>query len=532
MAGETQYSGIIRFTSRTSNCIPFMVATLKGNRVAMGYTANTPENQNRNLAYDGNENTHYTYPIENAYHGGSEGSFFYAQFDLTSFFASIPSNARFIAGSLGVLAKNNGSNGYSVVALKETNSIEDDTLELADSWNTYVGNISSIPTDTATYVKPFEIETELTKTELIDLIGTRPVLLFKATTYPTSEMYIYEGAATFEYYIPVAPSVSFTIDRTDSTGEIKDEDENAGTYAVISASFDYLDNRTTLQQPNVKIDGTAISATWYTDRALTEPVNWTDYNPVSPIMLYTIIGGQFSTQQSYSIGITPIDGIMSGSEISQILSGAFYTIDFLAGGHGIAFGQPCNQEGFFCSMDAYFKDKTNLVRALFDFMYPVGSYYETSDTDFNPNDTWGGTWILETEGLVHISAGTNYAVAGALNNEKDGGATTSATGNHTLTYEESGVPAHTHGMAHTHSHNHLSSGYIKANAAKGTHAATPVGYNNSNRDGQYTSDTDATASSKSATDNNTAKNATKAHNHGNVSTMQPYIIVNRWHRTA
>ena len=33
--------------------------------------------------------------------------------------------------------------------------------------------------------------------------------------------------------------------------------------------------------------------------------------------------------------------------------------------------------------------------------YPVGSYYETSDTTFNPNTAWGGTWSLETDELVH-----------------------------------------------------------------------------------------------------------------------------------
>lgn len=25
--------------------------------------------------------------------------------------------------------------------------------------------------------------------------------------------------------------------------------------------------------------------------------------------------------------------------------------------------------------------------------YPVGSYYETSDANFNPNNSWGGTWV-------------------------------------------------------------------------------------------------------------------------------------------
>lgn len=33
---------------------------------------------------------------------------------------------------------------------------------------------------------------------------------------------------------------------------------------------------------------------------------------------------------------------------------------------------------------------------LMDVMYPVGSYYETSDATFDPNVSWGGTWSLDT----------------------------------------------------------------------------------------------------------------------------------------
>lgn len=32
---------------------------------------------------------------------------------------------------------------------------------------------------------------------------------------------------------------------------------------------------------------------------------------------------------------------------------------------------------------------------LIDVFYPVGSYYETSDSTFDPNITWGGTWSRE-----------------------------------------------------------------------------------------------------------------------------------------
>ena len=39
--------------------------------------------------------------------------------------------------------------------------------------------------------------------------------------------------------------------------------------------------------------------------------------------------------------------------------------------------------------------------ATWDMIYPVGSYYETSDTSFDPNTAWGGTWSFETEGQVN-----------------------------------------------------------------------------------------------------------------------------------
>lgn len=35
-------------------------------------------------------------------------------------------------------------------------------------------------------------------------------------------------------------------------------------------------------------------------------------------------------------------------------------------------------------------------------LYPVGSYYESSDSNFDPNTEWGGTWASETVKDVHI----------------------------------------------------------------------------------------------------------------------------------
>ena len=91
------------------------------------------------------------------------------------------------------------------------------------------------------------------------------------------------------------------------------------------------------------------------------------------------------------------------------------------------------------------------LAGLTDFYYPVGSYYETSDTTFNPNTAWGGTWVLETAGLVHVSGGTGYSVAGANSNsgsgEKDGGSTDAIV------------------VEHNHSVNAITSGVMSANAS-------------------------------------------------------------------
>ena len=32
--------------------------------------------------------------------------------------------------------------------------------------------------------------------------------------------------------------------------------------------------------------------------------------------------------------------------------------------------------------------------------YPIGSYYETSDSTFDPNTTWGGRWVLEAGDMI------------------------------------------------------------------------------------------------------------------------------------
>ena len=46
---------------------------------------------------------------------------------------------------------------------------------------------------------------------------------------------------------------------------------------------------------------------------------------------------------------------------------------------------------------------------LLDILHPVGSYYETSDTSFNPNTAWGGTWLQDSSGRVTVGLDGNDA---------------------------------------------------------------------------------------------------------------------------
>ena len=136
--------------------------------------------------------------------------------------------------------------------------------------------------------------------------------------------------------------------------------------------------------------------------------------------------------------------------------------------------------------------------------YPVGSYYETSDSTFNPNNEWGGTWELEEEGLVHIGAGSTY-ILGDTGGEKT----------HTLTIDE--MPSHIHDRI-TFVNN---SGWtVGDNSGIGN---TQVDAHTRRFTGGYDSQTSNAAShwNTSSTGNN------QAHNN-----MQPYTVVNRWHRTA
>ena len=135
--------------------------------------------------------------------------------------------------------------------------------------------------------------------------------------------------------------------------------------------------------------------------------------------------------------------------------------------------------------------------------HPVGSYYETSDGDFDPNVEWGGTWSLEEGGRVHIGAGTSYPL-GSTGGSKDAivvnhtHGTGSATAPYFLTTTSTG-----------------SAGTMEEQSGRTRHYF----YQNTTSSGTYWGHPQNTGNASGGTD-------------GTDKNMMPYLSVNRWHRTA
>lgn len=154
-----------------------------------------------------------------------------------------------------------------------------------------------------------------------------------------------------------SPTVNFTADRTTSTGTPDDE----GTYATLDATFVFSDVIASLIAPSVVLTDengtqTTPTVTWYSSRAadgtLSGSVTWANLSTGDTV--YGLVPG-LNTNYSYQVSVRPRDNRTTGTAISQTVSSAFYTVDFLAGGHGIAFGKPASNVGFECAMDATFE---------------------------------------------------------------------------------------------------------------------------------------------------------------------------------
>lgn len=164
---------------------------------------------------------------------------------------------------------------------------------------------------------------------------------------------------TVNVYSP--PTALISTERTYATGVPYDE----GTNATVDVTLTFDDVVATADQPIIAVtDDLGVTeyyppstVTWYSSRAndgtLSGSVTWANLSSGDTVYALLTRVGDFDPNKSYLIAVTPKDSEGTGTTVTQTLSTAFYTIDFLAGGHGIAFGRPATQTGFYVDMDTH-----------------------------------------------------------------------------------------------------------------------------------------------------------------------------------
>ena len=174
----------------------------------------------------------------------------------------------------------------------------------------------------------------------------------------------------------------------------------------------------------------------------------------------------------------------------------------------------------------------NITRAMSLAAHPVGSIYETTDKNFNPNTEWGGVWEFMNDGRFLLSTSSQRAV-NSIGGEEE----------HTLIEKE--IPRHDH--KHSHFHNHTR-GTMNITGAFGAddkqtrhlegafHSSKSVSEETTSEGGDsdgYAISFDASKSWEGSTSNDDTVNSDsyvgggQAHNN-----MPPYLVVCRWHRIA
>lgn len=146
----------------------------------------------------------------------------------------------------------------------------------------------------------------------------------------------------------------------------------------------------------------------------------------------------------------------------------------------------------------------NLIKELLNVFHPIGEYFETSDVNFDPNVSWGGTWVLDNDGTVLVSKSNNDGskfnnLVGKIIGEE----------NHILTADELAEHAHDE--------------YIDSNGVKVPYSLATGGGESIN--GAFTNLTVSSYAGPAVLTGKVGEN--KAHNN-----IQPSKIIYRWHRTA
>lgn len=235
-----------------------------------------------------------------------------------------------------------------------------------------------------------------------------------------------------------------------------------------------------------------------------------------------VIGSNgISTEYTYNIQVEIRD--TNGSSITgQDVGAMLYTIDFKAGGKGIAIGKPATNDNLFdVSFESNF-DKNLKTSGLFyqkgktllDTFYPVGAIFITT-VSTNPSSYMGGTWVRFGNGKTLVAIDEND---GDFNTaEKTGGAK-----RHTLTKDE--MPSHSHETREVNGHKAFFWGW-----SGGPHPSPTVWIPGGNVSGGAMPAGGNPLMSKQSWEGWTTTDTGGGNSHNN---LQPYISVYMWKRTA
>lgn len=169
------------------------------------------------------------------------------------------------------------------------------------------------------------------------------------------------------------------------------------------------------------------------------------------------------------------------------------------------------------TIDNAITDMQSLQSIILNTVYPVGSYYMSSDSA-NPSTKFGGTWEQIKDRMI-MAAGSSYSVGatgGSATHTHTSAAHTHTTAGHTLTVNE--IPAHTHALSYrTPGGGGGSTWYCDPGTADGfnTNPNTAIG------------NTGGGASHSHGDTGSTTPGAT-----GSSSSLPPYIVAYIWRRIA